>query len=193
MSTIPAAAVAQLRVALHSELGNVAQELDEIVVTSGRARDDWSPPVARFDRTRSLLDELGWNERNPERDIDIDLDRHRQVIVEGLREALESERYLMSERASTPHGNAARPGHGGPQSKRSWTTPAWSAPDAAPSYRTGDRGQAQAQPDLWSALSRLRPARVRRARQRSRRMDASQGADRAGEHPRGRATRHLAP
>ncbi|HEV3047798.1 MAG TPA: hypothetical protein VGY13_10610 [Solirubrobacteraceae bacterium] len=93
MTTIPADAVVQLREALHSELGNVAEELDAIVVTSERARDDWSPPVARFDRARALLDELGWKER----DVAVDLDRHRQVIVEALSEALEGDRYLMSE------------------------------------------------------------------------------------------------
>jgi hypothetical protein len=27
-------------------------------VTTGRAQDHWSPPVARFDRTRALLDEI---------------------------------------------------------------------------------------------------------------------------------------
>lgn len=97
MTTIPADAVAQLREALYSELGNVAEEVDAIVVTSGRARDDWSPPVPRFDRARALLDELGWNERDPERDVEVDLDCHRQVIVEALSEALEGERYLMNE------------------------------------------------------------------------------------------------
>ncbi len=97
MTTIPAEAVVRLREALHSELGNVAQELDEIVVTSGRAHDDWSPPVARFDRTRVLLDEIGWNERDPERDAEIDADQHGQVIVAALSDLLESERYLMAE------------------------------------------------------------------------------------------------
>jgi len=109
MSTVPAAAVVQLREALYSELGNVTEEIDAIVVTSRRARDDWSPAVARFDRTRALLDALGWNERDPERDVEVDLDRHRQVIVEALSEALEGEHYLMGEkgkRASRQRRNA---------------------------------------------------------------------------------------
>jgi len=54
--------------------------------------------VARFDRTRALLDEIGWNERDHEQDVEIDLDRHRQVIEEALSEALEGERSLMSEK-----------------------------------------------------------------------------------------------
>jgi len=98
MTTIPAEAVVQLREALYSELGNVAQELDEIVVTAERVHDGWSDPVARFDRTRALLDEIGWNERDPERDAEINLDRHRQVIKEALSEALEGEHHLMSEK-----------------------------------------------------------------------------------------------
>jgi hypothetical protein len=98
MISIPAEAVVQLREALYSELGKVAQELDEIVVTTGRAQDDWSPPVARFDRTRALLDEIGWNERDPERDVEINPDRHRRVMVEALSEAREGEHYLMSEK-----------------------------------------------------------------------------------------------
>jgi hypothetical protein len=97
MTTIPAAAVVQLREALFSELGTVSQELDEIVVTSERARADWSEPVARFDRTRALLDEIGWNEVQQESDVEIDLDRHRQVIEEALSDALDLDRFLMSE------------------------------------------------------------------------------------------------
>jgi hypothetical protein len=92
MTAIPAAAVLRLREALYSQLGKVAEELDQIVVSAGRAHDDWSEPVARFDRTRALLDVLGWNERDPELDVEIDLDRHRRVIVEALSEAPAPER-----------------------------------------------------------------------------------------------------
>jgi hypothetical protein len=101
MTTIPAAAVVQLREALYSELGNVAEELDEIVVASERARDDWSGPVARFDRARAVLDEIGWNERDHEHDVEIDLDRHREVIEEALSAELERERCLMSEQGES--------------------------------------------------------------------------------------------
>ena len=98
MTTIPAAAVPRLRGALYSQLGKVADELDQIVVMARRAKDDWSEPVARFDRTRVVLDVIGWNERDPERNVEIDLDRHRRVIVEALRDELDGERYLMSEK-----------------------------------------------------------------------------------------------
>jgi hypothetical protein len=103
MTTIPAAAVLRLREALYSELGNAAAEIDAIRVTPRRAHDDWSPPVARFDRTRALLDELGWNERDPEHDTEINLDQHRQVIVAALNAQLEVEHHLMSEK-----GDAAK-------------------------------------------------------------------------------------
>ena len=98
MIAVPAAAVLRLREALYGQVGKVADEISEIVVTPWRADEDWSPLVARFDRTRVLLDEVGWNERDPERDIQIDLDRHRQVIVEALSDELDGERYLMSEK-----------------------------------------------------------------------------------------------
>ncbi len=97
MTTIPAVAVPRLREALYSELGNVAGELDEIVVTNERAQDDWSEPVARFDRARALLDVLGWNERDPERDVEVNLDRHREVIEDALSAELDRERFLTSE------------------------------------------------------------------------------------------------
>jgi ElaB/YqjD/DUF883 family membrane-anchored ribosome-binding protein len=98
MTAILAAAVPRLREALYSQLCKVAEELDEIVSSTGRALDDWSVPVARFDRTRAALDVLGWNERSPEHDMEIDLDEHRQVIVDALCDELDTEHYLMSEK-----------------------------------------------------------------------------------------------
>jgi hypothetical protein len=102
--TIPADAVLQLRGALYSELGDVAEELASAVRPPEReASDEWPKLVARFDRTRAVLDVIGWTERDPERDVEIDLDLHRRVIVDALSDALEGERDLMLE-----EGDAAK-------------------------------------------------------------------------------------
>jgi hypothetical protein len=98
MTIIPAEAVLRLREALYSELGDVAEEMATADRRPGRElTDDWSAPVARFDRTRALLDEIGWRHSDPEQDAQIDLDLHRQVIVEALTKALETECYLIAE------------------------------------------------------------------------------------------------
>jgi hypothetical protein len=75
----------------------VADELDSIVVAVGRAQADWSAPVARFDRTRALLDAIGWNERDPEPDLEVELEQHRQAMEESLSAQLDSELYLASQ------------------------------------------------------------------------------------------------
>jgi hypothetical protein len=99
MTTIPAAAVLRLRDALYGQLSYVAQELASAVRARGRERHpEWfAEPVARFDRTRTLLDEIGWRDRDSERDTEIDLDQHLQVIVAALRDQLATERHLGSE------------------------------------------------------------------------------------------------
>ena len=99
MTTIPADAVLRLREALYGQIGDVAEDLATATRQPGReAREEWTEPVASFDRTRTLLDQISWNERDPEQDAEIDLDQHRQVIVEALSAQLETEHHLMSER-----------------------------------------------------------------------------------------------
>jgi hypothetical protein len=99
MTKIPADAVLRLREALYGQIGDVAEDLATATRQPAReAREEWTEPVARFDRTRALLDEIGWNERDPERSAEVDVDQHRQVIVEALSAQLESEHHLMSER-----------------------------------------------------------------------------------------------
>jgi hypothetical protein len=109
MTTIPAEAVIRLREALYSQLGYIAEELASLARTPGREiNDEWSEPVARFDRTRALLDQIGWNERDPEPDVEIDLDQHRQEIVAAFSDHLEIERYLMSEQGDHAAGQRQR-------------------------------------------------------------------------------------
>lgn len=109
MTSIPAEAVLRLREALYSQLGYIADELAAIARTPGREiNDEWSEPVACFDRTRALLDQIGWNERNPEQDAKIDLDQHRQVIRAALNDHLKIEHYLMSEQGDHAAGQRQR-------------------------------------------------------------------------------------
>ncbi|MFI4977378.1 MAG: hypothetical protein ACHQC8_01675 [Solirubrobacterales bacterium] len=109
MITIPAKAVLRLREALYSQLGDVAEELASADRRPGReVHDEWSEAVARFDRARALLDEIGWTESDPERDAEIDLDRHRQVIVAALSDQLEAERYLMADKGRAAESQRQR-------------------------------------------------------------------------------------
>jgi hypothetical protein len=100
MITIPADAVLRLREALYSQLGDVAEELatvDRRPRADREQRNEWAEPVASFDRTRLLLDEIGWCDRDPERGAEIDLNQHRQIIKAALSADLDAEQYLMAE------------------------------------------------------------------------------------------------
>jgi hypothetical protein len=109
MTSIPAEAVQRLRESLYGQLGYIAEELASAARTPGHEiNDEWSEPVARFDRTRALLDQISWNERNPEPDVEIDLDQHRQVILAALNDHLAIEHYLMSEEGDHAAGQRRR-------------------------------------------------------------------------------------
>jgi hypothetical protein len=112
-TTIPADAVLRLRDALCSQLGYVAQELSSAVRERGRERHpEWfAEPVARFDRTRALLDEIGWREHGPEQDAEIDLDQHRQVIVAALSDQLATEHHFMAEQGDAAKTQRERAHH----------------------------------------------------------------------------------
>ncbi len=81
-----------------TQLGNVAEHLHRAVERPDREQhgERFAEPVAHFDRTRRLLDEIGWSERNPERDAEIDLDQHRQAIIEALTDQLAVERDMVA-------------------------------------------------------------------------------------------------
>jgi hypothetical protein len=94
--TIPAEDVLRLREALYMQLGDIAEDLASAARPPGReASDEWPKLVARFDRTRAVLDAIGWSERDPEADAALDLAVHRPTIVAALREDLETERDMM--------------------------------------------------------------------------------------------------
>jgi hypothetical protein len=106
--TVPAGVVWQLREALYGLLGSIAEDLASIPRgprADAGALAEWSEPIARLDDARAVLDALGWVEPHPEheRDIEIDLDAHRQTITDALRDELASERHLAEE-----EGDAAK-------------------------------------------------------------------------------------
>jgi hypothetical protein len=98
-TTIPAAVVLQLRGALYHQLGSTAEDLASVDYSPPADRlSEWSEPIARFDRARALLDRIGWCAPDPERDVEIDLDRHRRVIADALGQDLLICRSLASEK-----------------------------------------------------------------------------------------------
>jgi hypothetical protein len=99
---IPADVVVQLREGLFSQLGDVAQGLDAVIVRPAAARRrEWVEPVALFDRARAVLDLIGWEQRDPEQEVEVDLHRHRRAIEEALCRELETQWHLAE--ADDPH------------------------------------------------------------------------------------------
>jgi len=89
---IPADVVVQLREGLFSQLGDVAQGLAAVIVRpAGARRREWVEPVALFDRARAVLDLIGWEQRDPEPDVEVDLHPHRRAIEAALCRELETQ------------------------------------------------------------------------------------------------------
>jgi len=84
MSTIPADIMRELRDALYHQLGAIAEDIASAPRESGELAE-WAPPVGRFERTRALLDLIGWEARDPEL-ATLDIDCHRAVIEQALGE-----------------------------------------------------------------------------------------------------------
>jgi hypothetical protein len=98
-TTVPAAVVLELRGALYHQLGSTAEDLASADYDPPADRlSEWSEPLARLDRARVLLDRIGWVRSNPETGAEIDLDRHRRVILDALGTDLSIQRSLAGER-----------------------------------------------------------------------------------------------
>jgi hypothetical protein len=82
---IPADIVRELRGALYHQLGAIAEDIASARREPGELAE-WAQPVGRFERTRALLDLIGWGVREPEL-ATLDIDRHRAVIAEALSES----------------------------------------------------------------------------------------------------------
>jgi hypothetical protein len=92
---IPADVLGELREGLFSLLCDVAGDLDGVFVRPAHKRDrGWVGPVARFDRVRALLDLIGWEQRAPEPDVEVDLCWYGQAVEDALARELDSMRYL---------------------------------------------------------------------------------------------------
>jgi hypothetical protein len=95
---VPADVLGELREGLFSLLCDVVQGLDAVLVRPAHKRDrGWVGPVARFDHVRAVLDSIGWEQRDPEPDVEVDLSWHGQAVREALARELDSMLYLSEE------------------------------------------------------------------------------------------------
>jgi hypothetical protein len=88
--TIPAELVEYLRTCLHSELGGAADEISDTVMQPMRERyPEWyDDGLARLDRTRVLLDAIGWADPSDPVPVEIDLSAHSAALIAGLEGAV---------------------------------------------------------------------------------------------------------
>jgi hypothetical protein len=84
--TVPAELVGYLRTCLHSELGGAADEISSTTLQPMRERyPKWyDDGLARLDRTRALLDVIGWADSSEPTPVEIDLTVHSAALLAGL-------------------------------------------------------------------------------------------------------------
>jgi hypothetical protein len=84
--TVPAEMAGELRNGLHSVIGEAADGISATTELSGRERHpEWyAEHRDRFERTRTLLDLIGWGEPEQPAAIRIDLHQHRRAVDEAL-------------------------------------------------------------------------------------------------------------
>jgi hypothetical protein len=105
---IPAEVVRELRGALYHQLGRAAEDIASAYSEPGHGNpDEWSEPIARFERIRALLDRIGRSARDPERDITVS-DHHRQAVAAALSNDLEIEHSMMKEPGDAAAGQRER-------------------------------------------------------------------------------------
>ncbi len=94
---VDAGMVGCLRIGLHSVLGQAAEAICEVVEHGGREHrcESYVEPLDRFDRARGLLDVVGWEEGDTAaactRDVEIDLQVHRDALLAALHLQVEAE------------------------------------------------------------------------------------------------------
>jgi hypothetical protein len=92
---VPGDVVVGLREGLFSELAHFVGDLDQVVVRPAHMREGaWVEPVARFDRARAVLDLIGWENRDPEVDVEVDMRWYGQATRDALGMELDSMRHL---------------------------------------------------------------------------------------------------
>jgi hypothetical protein len=96
--TIPARIVRVLRESLHSQLGMAAEDIGQASHDGGRRCPHlYAEPVERFDRTRALLDLVGWKETEGDGPATINLATHRLAVLMALEGQMWVERNMMEE------------------------------------------------------------------------------------------------
>lgn len=88
--TVPAQLVGVLRDGLHSEIGNAAEAFAQAADQADREQhpDSYREPLERLDRTRALLDLIGWSTTDPTVAVRVDLREHREAVLGALDVAL---------------------------------------------------------------------------------------------------------
>jgi hypothetical protein len=88
--TIPAELMEYLRTCLHSELGGAADEIGSTTTQPMRERyPEWyDDGLTRLDRTRALLDAIGWADPSDPAPFEIDLSAHSAALIAGLEVAV---------------------------------------------------------------------------------------------------------
>jgi len=91
MITIPAAMVSRVRNSLFGELGGAAHDVGS--VTEKRGREDhpeWFVDcLVSFDLARALMDHVGWSEATPPAAVQIDVERHGDLVLAAVRGEVE--------------------------------------------------------------------------------------------------------
>ncbi len=88
--TVPADTVVDLRTALYTQIGVIAEVLDYLTFRSDREHHPqrYQQPLQDLDRIRSLLDTIGWHQLNRPISVELYLREHRRALVGALRMAL---------------------------------------------------------------------------------------------------------
>jgi hypothetical protein len=106
--TIPGEVLQFVRDELYNQLGGFGEDIaSESRVPGSEIPGDWLRCVARFDRTRALLDRIGWTTREPERDVTIELTMHRRALTDALGDELAYQRRTVEEEGHSHEGAAA--------------------------------------------------------------------------------------
>lgn len=96
--TIPARIVRYLREALHSQLGMAAEDISEASHEVGQERPVlYVEPLERLDRSRALLDLIGWKDTADEGPATINFIGHRQMLLRALEAQLTAEHDMSQE------------------------------------------------------------------------------------------------
>jgi hypothetical protein len=96
MTLIAGDEVRTLRLSLLPQFRAATEELLTVSGNHGWEHNDWfTKPLTNFDAARNLLDRVGWFEREPELEVDIDVSAVRPTLVVALREQLDGECHLM--------------------------------------------------------------------------------------------------